>query len=131
MAKSQKTMEYKNKLTDFAPALTEAEVAAEVARIKELSIRNCRKEVYAFALSAVDLTTLTCNDWVESVSAFAKRAVGLDLLAVQGTLKSLLQHHSSKASILWRSAFFTVQLSHPYTTTGKTIALTRQCRRQS
>ena len=50
----------------------------------------------------------------------------LDLLAVQGTLKSLLQHHSSKASILWRSAFFTVQLSHPYTTTGKTIALTRQ-----
>ena len=50
----------------------------------------------------------------------------LDLLAVQGTLKSLLQHHSSKASILWRSAFFTVQLSHPYLTTGKTIALTRQ-----
>ena len=50
----------------------------------------------------------------------------LDLFAVQGTLKSLLQHHSSKASILWRSAFFTVQLSHPYMTTGKTIALTRQ-----
>ena len=50
----------------------------------------------------------------------------LDLLAVQGTLKSLLQHHSSKASILWRSAFFTVQLSHPYMTTEKTIALTRR-----
>ena len=50
----------------------------------------------------------------------------LDLLAVQGTLKSLLQYHSSKASILWRSAFFTIQLSHPYMTTGKTIALTRQ-----
>ena len=49
----------------------------------------------------------------------------LDLLAVQGTLKSLLQHHSSKASILRRSAFFTVQLSHPYMTTGKNIALTR------
>ena len=49
----------------------------------------------------------------------------LDLLAVQGMLKSLLQHHSSKASILWHSAFFTVQLSHPYMTTGKTIALTR------
>ena len=49
----------------------------------------------------------------------------LDLLAVQGTLKSLLQHYNSKASILWRSAFFTVQLSHPYMTTGKTIALTR------
>ena len=50
----------------------------------------------------------------------------LDLLAVQGTLKSLLQHHSSKASILWHSAFFTVQLSHPCMTIGKTIALTRQ-----
>ena len=50
----------------------------------------------------------------------------LDLLAVQGTLKSLLQHHSSKATILWHSAFFTVQLSHPYMTTGKTIALTRR-----
>ena len=50
----------------------------------------------------------------------------LDLLAVQGTLKSLLQHHSSKASILWRSAFFIVRVSHPYVTTGKTIALTRQ-----
>ena len=49
----------------------------------------------------------------------------LDLLAVQGTLKSLLRHYSSKASILWHSAFFTVQLSHPYMTTGKTIALTR------
>ena len=50
----------------------------------------------------------------------------LDLLAVQGTLKSLLQHHSSKASIIWLSAFFIVQLSHPYMTTGKTIALTRR-----
>ena len=49
----------------------------------------------------------------------------LDLLAVQGTLKSLLQHHSSKASILWCSSFFIVQLSHPYMTTGKTVALTR------
>ena len=49
----------------------------------------------------------------------------LDLLAVQGTLKSLLQHHSSKVSILWHSAFFIVQLSHPYMTNGKTIALTR------
>ena len=54
------------------------------------------------------------------------RMHSLDLLAVQGTLKSLLQHHSSKASILRHSAFFTVQLSHPYTTTGKTIALTRR-----
>ena len=54
------------------------------------------------------------------------RMDGLDLLAVQGTLKSLLRHHSSKASILRHSAFFIVQLSHPYTTTGKTTALTRQ-----
>ena len=53
------------------------------------------------------------------------RMDSLDLLAVQGTLKSLLQHHSSKASILWHSAFFIVQLSHPYMTTGKTKALTR------
>ena len=50
----------------------------------------------------------------------------LDLFAVQGTLKSLLQEHSSKASILWHSAFFTVQLSHPYMTTGKTIAFARR-----
>ena len=50
----------------------------------------------------------------------------MDLPAVQATLKSLLQHHSSKASVLWRSAFFTVQLSHPYMTTGRTIALTRR-----
>ena len=54
------------------------------------------------------------------------RIYWLDLLAVQGTLKSLLQHHRSKASILGRSDFFIVQLSHPYMTTGKTIALTRQ-----
>ena len=54
------------------------------------------------------------------------RMVWLALLAVQGTFKSLLQHHSSKASILQRSAFFIVQLSHPYMTTGKTIALTRR-----
>ena len=53
------------------------------------------------------------------------RMYWLDLLAVQGTLKSLLQHHSSKASILWCSAFFTVQLLHPYMTTGKTVALPR------
>ena len=50
----------------------------------------------------------------------------LDLLAVQGNFKSLLQHHSLKESIIWRSAFFIVQLSHPYMITGKTIALTRQ-----
>ena len=62
------------------------------------------------------------NEYSELISF---RMDWLDLLAVQGTLKSLLQHHSSKASILQHSAFFIVQLSHPYTTTGKTIALTR------
>ena len=62
----------------------------------------------------------------ECSGLFPFRADWLDLLAVQGTLKSLLQHHSSKASILWHSAFFMVQVSHPYITTGKTIALTRR-----
>ena len=70
---------------------------------------------WSFSFSIIpskEIPGLICRkDWV-------------DLLAVQGTLKSLLQHHSSKASILRRSAFFTVQLSHPYMTTGKTIALT-------
>ena len=62
----------------------------------------------------------------EHLGLISFRMDWLDLLAVQGTLKSLLQHHSSKASILRRSAFFMVQFSHPYMTTGKTIALTRQ-----
>ena len=62
------------------------------------------------------------NEYSELISF---RMDWLDLLEVQGTLKSLLQHHSSKASILWHSAFFIVQLSHPYMTTGKTVALTR------
>ena len=61
----------------------------------------------------------------EHLGLISFRMDWLDLLAVQGTLKSLLQHHSSKASILLRSAFFIVQLSHPYMTTGKTIALTK------
>ena len=61
----------------------------------------------------------------EHLGLISCRMDWLDLVAVQGTLKSLLQHHSSKASILWYSAFLTVQLSHPYMTTGKTIALTR------
>ena len=62
----------------------------------------------------------------EHLGLISFRMDWLDLLAVQGTLKSLLQHHSSKASILRCSAFFIVQLSHPYMTTGKTISLTRQ-----
>ena len=74
------------------------------------------------------------KDWSFSFSIIpSKEILGLisfrmdwlDLLAVQGTLQSLLQHYSSKASILWHSAFFIVQVSHPYTTTGKSIALTR------
>ena len=62
----------------------------------------------------------------EHLGLISFRMDWLDLLAVQGTLKSLLQHHRSKASILWHSGFFIVQLSHPYMTTGKTMALTRQ-----
>ena len=67
-------------------------------------------------------TIITSNEYPGRISF---RMDWLDLLAVQGTLKSLLHHYSSKASILQLSAFFTVQLSHPYMTTGKTIALTR------
>ena len=67
--------------------------------------------------------SISPSDEYSRLSSF--RIDWLDLLVVQGTLKSLLQHHSSKASILQHSAFFTVQLSHPYMTTGKTIALTR------
>ena len=68
--------------------------------------------------------TISPSDEYSGLISF--RMDWLDLLAVQGTLKSLLQHHSWKASIVWCSAFFIVQLSHPYMTTGKTIALTRR-----
>ena len=70
--------------------------------------------------------SLSINSSSEHLGLISFRMDWLDLLAVQGTLKSLLQYHSSKASILWHSAFFIVQLSHPYVTTGKNIALTRQ-----
>ena len=70
--------------------------------------------------------SLSISPFNEHPGLVSFRMDWLDLLAVQGTHKSLLQHHSSKASILWHSAFFTVQLSHPYMTTGKTIALTRR-----
>ena len=69
--------------------------------------------------------SLSINPSNEYPGLISFRMDWLDILAVQGTLKSLPQHHSSKASILWCSAFFIVQLSHPYMTTGKTIALTR------
>ena len=71
---------------------------------------------FSFSISP---SNMKVQDWI------SLRMDWLDLLAVQGTLKSLLQHHSWKASILWCSAFFIVQLSHPYMTAGKTIALTR------
>ena len=71
-------------------------------------------------------SSFNINPFNEYSGLISFRMDWLDLLAVQGTLKSLLQHHSSKASILWHSAFFIVQLSHLYTTTRKTIALTRQ-----
>ena len=77
-----------------------------------------RAEYWSFSFSIIPSK--------ESPGLISFRLDWLDLLAVQGTLKSLLQHHGSKASILRRSAFFTVQLSHPYMTTGKTIALTRR-----
>ena len=70
------------------------------------------------ASTSASILSMNILDW------FPLGLTGFDLLAVQGTLKSLLQHHSSKASILWHSAFFMVQLSHPYMTTGKTITLT-------
>ena len=70
--------------------------------------------------------SLSINPSNEHPGLVSFRMDWLDLLAVQGTLKSLLQHQSSKASILWRSVFFIVQLSRPYMTTGKTIALTRR-----
>ena len=81
---------------------------------------NCSHEV------AKVLELLSIIPSKEHPGLISSRMDWLDLLAVQGTLKSLLQHHSSKATIFWHSAFFTVQLSHPYTTTGKTIALTRR-----
>ena len=74
-------------------------------------------------MRAFNLSISTSNEYSETISF---RIDWLDLLEVQGTLKSLFQHHSSKASILWLSAFFIGQLSHPHMTTGKTIALTRR-----
>ena len=81
-----------------------------------LHIRWLKYWSFSFSMSSFSEYSGLISFWID----------WLDLLAVQGTLKSLLQHHSSKASILWRSAFFIVQLSHPYMTTGKTIALTRR-----
>ena len=76
--------------------------------------------------SALPIRWLSISPSSEYSGLISFRMDWLDLLEVQGTLKSLLQHHNSKASILWHSAFFMVQLSHPYVTAGKTIALTRR-----
>ena len=84
----------------------------------ESTLRMRRPKYWSFSLSISPSS--------EHPGLVSFRMDWLDLLAVQGTLKSLLQHHSSKASILWWPAFFTVQLSHLYMTTGKTIALTRR-----
>ena len=84
----------------------------------ELTLRMRWPKYWSFSLSI--------SPSKEHPGLISFRMDWLDLLAVQGTLKSLLQYHSSKASILWHSAFFTIQLSHPDMTTGKTIALTRQ-----
>ena len=84
---------------------------------KESTVRMRWPKYWSFSFSIIP--------YKEIPGLISFRMDCLDFLAVQGTLKSLLQHHSSKASILWRSVFFTVQLSHPYMTTGKTIALTK------
>ena len=84
----------------------------------ELALRISRPKYWSFSFNISPSN--------EHPGLISFRMDRLDLLAVQGTLKSRLQHHSSKAAILWCSAFFIVQLSHPYMTTGKTIALTRR-----
>src|SRR5574337_501374 len=84
----------------------------------ELTLRMRWPKYWSFSFSIIP------SEEIPGLTSF--RMDWLDLLAVQGTFKSLLQHHSSNTSILWSSPFFTVQLSHPYMTTGKTIALTRQ-----
>ena len=97
------------------PLLSPSSPAFNLSQQQGLHIRWPKYWSFSFSISP-------SNEYSGLISF---RMEWLDLLAVQGTLKSLLQHHSSKASILWCSAFFIVQLSHPYMTTGKTIALTR------
>ena len=82
-------------------------------------------QFFASGAQSVGSFSFSISPFHEYSGLISFRMDWLDLLAVEGTVKSLLQHHSSKVSILWRSAFFIVQLSHPYMTTGKTIALTR------
>ena len=83
-------------------------------------------QFFASGGQIIGVSASTSNSSNEYSGLISFRMDWLDLLAVQGTLKSILQQHSSKASILWHSAFFIAQLSHPYMTTGKTVALTRR-----
>ena len=99
----------------FSPCLQSFPASGSFPMSQFLASRSQSIRVSASA----SVLPMNIQDW------FSFRIDWLDLLAVQGTLKSLLQHHSSKASILWCSAFFMVQLSHPYMTTGKSIVLTR------
>jgi len=108
-----------NHLILYRPLLLLPSIIPSIRVLKNESVLHIRCSKYWSFSFSISLS----NEYSGLISF---RMDCLDLLAVQGTLKSLLQHHSSKASILWCSAFFTVQLSHPYMTTGKTIALTRQ-----
>ena len=95
------------------PSVFPASGSIPVSRLFTSGSQSIRTEASASVLPVTIQVDFPWVDW-------------FDLPVVQGTLKSLLQHHSSKASVLWHSAFFIVQLSHPYMTTGKTIALTRR-----
>ena len=90
------------------------------------SIRVFPNELTLYQVTKVRSFSFGISSSNEYSGLISFRINWFDLLAVQGTLWSLIQHHSSKVSILWHSAFFMIQLSHPYMTTGKTIALTRQ-----
>ena len=107
-----------NRLILCPPPLVPPPIFASIrvfSKESVLSIRWPKYWSFSFSISP-------SNEYSKLISFSMDK---MDLLAVQGTLKSLLQQHGSKASILWRSALFIVQLSHPYVTTGKTIALTR------
>ena len=106
-----------DRLTLCHPLLLPPSIFASIKVFSKESVLRMRwPKYYSFSISPP-------NEYSGLISF---RIDWLDLLAVQGTLKSFLQHHSRKASILWHSAFFIVQLSHPYMTNGKTIALTRR-----
>ena len=108
-----------NHLILCRPLLLPPSIFPSIRVFSDESVLHIRWPKYWSFLFSISLS----NEYSGLISL---RMDWLDLLAVQGTLKSLLQHHSSKASILQCSAFFMVQLSHPYMTTGKTIALTKQ-----